>query len=321
MRGAFPRVEDRVGAGTVAILAVNRDGANVDGRIDGPHLVVEGLKGVRVGIRIPLHAGKTAAADAVLIGLPIAVAFIADLPIFEAVRRRMGGPEKIEAIILGQRRGTAERRPVAHGLPVAPLGVCAEHQRARRIAIVIGDPRRGLLGGATPVVHNHVGLRPRRGGDAREAGRAIQEGRSVQDVLGGGPVVVIRIVSSREADHGFSHGGKLSSGHCVLEIRIPRGDVQPVKAGVDGAHHVLRVGRERDLTRCWVCDEGDVVEIPRPGLSGSVLDISSVPKVVPATPVPVTPRSESAMVTCCHWFTWAAVTESLTGGSATPELL
>jgi len=91
--------------------------------------------------------------------LPAAVAFVAELPVLEAERRRRVGAQKIHAVVGLQRRCGSQTRPVAGGLPVGAVAVDSDLEGARRLCVAIGHPGGVRLWSAVAIVGGDKDLR------------------------------------------------------------------------------------------------------------------------------------------------------------------
>ena len=261
---AVDGVGHRRGVGQRIIVGLGGDdGADGDRGIDGLHPGDELLVCGRVRDRIVRLAGEAAAGDAVLVVFPSAIALVADFPILEAIGRGVRDAQKVVAIVGRQRRGGADGGPVADRLPVAAAGVGAERLGASRIAVVVGDPRGGLLGSAAAVVHDHVGIRALlldHGGKVGDVARPSPVGVA-GDATVGVPVVIVGQAAARETQRAKLERLEAGTGLSVGGERVPHNEVGPVHARIERLKDIARIDREGDQRRGGGEGQRDVVDV------------------------------------------------------------
>ena len=208
---------EMVGVVAVTALAGRDHHADLDRAINRLHQieVIPGARGVGVGI----------VGHGVAVGFPGAVAFVADFPILEAERRGPGDAEEVLAVIMAQRRGGAQRGPVAHGLPVGSELVHAEGQGVGGRAVGIGDPGGGFIGAARAVVDRDDGLRADIGGDMDEIGKRGRPRPGVGEIGAGAPMIFIRERAAGATQHPRAHLLQQRNGGGRVEIAVPNGGV------------------------------------------------------------------------------------------------
>ncbi len=265
---AVDGVGHRRGVGQRVIVGLGGDdGADGDRGIDGLHPGDELLVRGRIGDRVVCLAGETAAGDTVLVVFPGTVALVADFPILEAIGRGVRDAQKVVAIVGRQRRSSADGGPVADRLPVAAAGVGAERLGASRIAVVVGDPRGGLLGRTAAVVHDHVGIGALfldHGGKVGDVARPSPVGVA-GDAAVGLPVVIVGQAAARETQRAKLERLEAGTGLSVGGKRVPHDKVGPVHARIERLKDISGIDREGDRRRGGGEGQRDVVDVERAG--------------------------------------------------------